>query len=40
MEGSTLILIVLGILSIIGVVCTIVLYPELRDFIKEFNRDS
>ena len=39
MEFSTLAMIVFGLLAIVIIVCTIILYPELRDVVKEFKRD-
>ena len=39
MEFSTLAIIVFGICAIIMIVCTIILYPELRDVVKELKRD-
>jgi len=40
MEFSTFALIVFGFLAIVCVVCTIILYPGLRDIVKEFKKDS
>lgn len=40
MEISTYAIIVFGILAIVIVICTIILYPELRDVVKEFKKDS
>ena len=39
MEFSTLAMIVFGFCAIVMVVCTIILYPELREVVKEFKRD-
>jgi len=39
MEFSTFALIIFGILSIVVIICTIILYPELRDVVKELKRD-
>jgi hypothetical protein len=40
MDFSTYALIFFGILALINVICTIILYPGLRDVVKEFKRDS
>jgi len=40
MEISTVAIIIFGILAIVIVICTIILFPELRDVVKEFRKDS
>jgi hypothetical protein len=40
MELSTLILIFFGFLTIVSIICTIVLYPGLREMIDELHPDS
>ena len=40
MELSTLMLIIFGLLTIISIICTILLYPGLKDLIDELNSDS
>lgn len=39
MEFSIIALVIYGILSIVCVVCTIVLLPELRDVVKALKKD-
>jgi len=39
MEFSTFALIVFGILTIVNIICAVVLYPELRQVVKELKRD-
>jgi hypothetical protein len=40
MELSTLALFVFGILTIVSIICTIILYPGLRDLVDDLNKDS
>jgi len=39
-EFSAFVLIAFGFLAIVCVICTIILYPGLRDVIKELKKDS
>jgi Na+/alanine symporter len=39
MEFSTFALIAFGVLTIVNIICAIVLYPELREVVKEFKRE-
>ncbi len=39
MEFSTFALIVFSVLAMIVIVCTVILYPELRDIIRVLKRD-
>jgi hypothetical protein len=39
MEFSTLAIIIFGFLAIVIIACTIILYPELREVVKEFKKD-
>jgi hypothetical protein len=39
MDFSTLAIIFFGVLSVVIVICTVILYPELKDMIKEFRRE-
>jgi hypothetical protein len=39
MEFSTFALIAFGILTIVNIICTVVLYPELRNVVKEDDKD-
>ena len=39
MEFSTFALIAFGILTIVNIICAIVLYPELRNVVKEDDND-
>ena len=40
MEFSTFALIVFSVLAMIAIICTVILYPELREIIKVLKRDS
>jgi hypothetical protein len=40
MEFSTLALIIFGILAVVNIVCTIILYPGLKEIAKELKEDS
>lgn len=39
MEFSTYALVIFGVLSAVNVVCTIVLYPGLKEVFKEIKKD-
>jgi|GEM_PF-2822415 len=39
MEFSTYALVIFGVLSAVNVVCTIILYPELKQMIKDIKED-
>jgi len=39
MEFSTFALVAFGVLTIINIICAIILYPELRDVVREFKRE-
>jgi hypothetical protein len=39
MEFSTFALIAFGILTIVNIICAVILYPELRNVVKEERKD-
>lgn len=39
MEFSTFALVSFGVLTIVNIICAIILYPELRDVVKELKSE-
>ncbi len=40
MKSSTLLLIIFGLFTVVNIICAIILYPELRELIKELKNDE
>ena len=40
MEFSTFALVIFGFLAMVCIVCTIVLYPQLKSFVEELKKDA
>lgn len=40
MEFSTFALVIFGVLAAVCIICTIVLYPQLKSFVEELKKDA